>query len=99
MVTLTRDEVLALARTAGITLAESEVDFLTKDIKEVLEYASSLKALASSKTAEPMPHPINKMRADETSSSPRIAEEILARAPIREENYFVVPMTVKHGQS
>jgi aspartyl/glutamyl-tRNA(Asn/Gln) amidotransferase C subunit len=85
---------MSLARLAKIHLDSEELASLTKDLEAVLAYASSLAVIA--KQAGPelqrdeqrgVAH--NVMRDDVVVAYD--AQTLLAQAPVREEDYFIVP--------
>ncbi len=94
MALITRDEVRKIAKISCIEVQESELDTLQQELETVLNYASSLKVLASDEKVEtPLWHTVNVMRPDETKSFP--SEKLVIAAPEHDENYFVVPVIVK----
>jgi len=89
MTLISRAELLALARVSNIDLTAEELESMPVRLAEVLQYAALVKELAD------LPIPLdyhknsNVMRPD--TPIPDTAQEILARAPEREADYFVVP--------
>lgn len=94
MVTITREEVIKLARISQISVHEDEIPGLITELEAVLAYASGLKAIAD---AHPDVHPLPKNKNIMRSDIPVLfdSEEILAQAPERESHYFVVPAVLK----
>lgn len=97
MAHITEKEIIHLANLARIKLEPHEVASLATEIEAILAYASSLKDVAQNyKVPE---HPIdcsqNVLRDDLVVSFD--AEPILAQAPEREDNYFVVPRIIKRA--
>ena len=94
MVNITREEILKLGKMANISIDEDEIPELVKALQGVLSYAAHLKDVAAQHTSEPMPKHSNIMRDDEVIPTP--AEPLLALAPEREDNFFVVPKILKN---
>ncbi len=97
MAHITENEILHLANLARIKLEPHEVASLATEIEAVLAYASSLKDIAEQyqAPAQVVDCAQNVLRDDEVVRFD--AETILAQAPEREENYFVVPRIIKRG--
>lgn len=94
---ITEKEILHLSNLARIKLEPHEVAPLAKEIEAILTYASSLKDIAQKYTApvESIDCAQNVLRDDQVIRFD--AESILAQAPEREDNYFVVPRIIKRG--
>jgi aspartyl-tRNA(Asn)/glutamyl-tRNA(Gln) amidotransferase subunit C len=91
-VTLSRDDVVHVARLARLELTESEVDLFTSQLRTVLDHAADVAALDLAHL-EPSSHPIamvNVLRPDEPQPSLE-REEVLAAAPAVEDYRFRVP--------
>lgn len=99
MATITRDEVVKLATISSLDMREHEIDELVKELQVVLTYVSSLQKVVEAYETHPQGkdaiRTVNVMRADEPV--PFDAQRIMARAPVREEDYFVVPIIVKQS--
>ncbi len=88
MTKISRDEVINIARMSQIALREEEINSLTIQLGQVLSYAERVMQVAVN-VEEPSTKQVNVFRADlVVSQNP---EPILAQAPEREGNYFVVP--------
>lgn len=75
-------------------MERDEIEQLTTEIEAVLEYASSLQAIAQkSALVEGEDLGVNVMRDDVAVQDNR--EALLAQAPEREGDYFVVPKIIK----
>jgi aspartyl-tRNA(Asn)/glutamyl-tRNA(Gln) amidotransferase subunit C len=100
MAHITEKELASLARLSRIHLASEELAPLAKDIEGVLGYASSLAEIA--KKADPAvlanvqfgPQQ-NVMREDVVVASD--PEPILAQAPEREGDFFIVPRILQRN--
>jgi aspartyl-tRNA(Asn)/glutamyl-tRNA(Gln) amidotransferase subunit C len=91
-VTLSREDVVHVARLARLELTDEEVDLFTAQLRTVLDHAADVAALDLSHL-EPSSHPIaleNVLRADVPRPS-LDREEVLAEAPSVEDHRFRVP--------
>jgi aspartyl-tRNA(Asn)/glutamyl-tRNA(Gln) amidotransferase subunit C len=91
-VTLSREDVVHVAKLARLELTEEEVDLFTAQLRTVLDHAADVAALDLSHL-EPSSHPIaleNVLRADVPRPS-LDREEVLAVAPSVEDHRFRVP--------
>lgn len=94
MVKITREEVIKLAQMSQISVHEDEIPGLIKELEAVLAYASGLKAIADAHAdVALLPKNSNVFRPDESVQFD--SQAILALAPEREANYFVVPVVIK----
>ena len=88
---LTREEVLHIARLARIGLSDDDVARFQEQLSEILEHFGSLREL-DTEGVEPTSHPLpleSVMRPDEAGPSlPR--DEVLANAPLADEDTFRV---------
>ena len=94
MAHITEKELASLARLAKIHLDSEELASLTKDVEAVLGYASSLAVIAKQASPEFQQEPVqgvaqNVMRDDVVVDYD--AQTLLAQAPVREDDYFIVP--------
>jgi aspartyl-tRNA(Asn)/glutamyl-tRNA(Gln) amidotransferase subunit C len=89
---ITRADVEHVAQLARLALTDEELDSLTAELGVILEHAAQVSALDTHDvppTAHPLPL-VNVFRADEARPGvPR--EEVLAVAPVAEDNRFRVP--------
>jgi len=86
---ITRDELLRIAAISKLEIKENEIDSLVSQLQAVLSYAERVNQVADDNSNEPSNKNINIMRDDIPHHY--ISVPILAQAPEREENYFVVP--------
>jgi aspartyl-tRNA(Asn)/glutamyl-tRNA(Gln) amidotransferase subunit C len=92
MTKITKDELLKVAQMSKLRLQEKEIPSLIKQIEDLLTYAERVKEIA--KDIElPSNKNVNVMREDVVIATD--PEPILARAPEREEDYFVVPKVIE----
>ncbi len=88
MTKISRKEVLDIARMSAMELKEDEIDAVIEQLQQVLSYARRVTHVATH-LEEPSMKNINVMRKDFVV--PQHSALILAQAPEREGNYFVVP--------
>ncbi len=91
-VTLSRDDVIHVARLARLELRDDEVELFTAQLRTVLDHAADVAALDLTHL-EPSSHPIaleNVLRPDEPQPS-LDRDEVLAQAPAVEDHQFRVP--------
>ena len=86
---ITREEVLKIAEISRLKLQDDEVDAVVKQMDAVLGYAQRVQDLATQAGKQDTYKNVNVMR--DGASRPSDAEVVLACAPEREENFFVVP--------
>ena len=92
MAKITREEVIKIARISAITLKEDEIESLISRMEKVLTYAERVEEIAQI-VEVPSHKNVNIFRPDlVVSQNP---EPILAQAPERAGNYFVVPMILE----
>jgi len=92
---ISKEEIQKLAELSRLKLSDLEVASLQKDFDSILEYVSQVQSVASDSEANlARPDLANVMRADEPRSTDDALagkrESILAAAPKREGDYFVV---------
>ncbi len=92
MTKISRQEVLKIAYMSRIALREDEVNPLIAQLEQVLSYAERVTEVATS-MKEPSTKQVNVFRDDLVVSQD--PEPILAQAPEREGNYFVVPVILE----
>ncbi len=92
MAKISKEEVLKIAQISHITLREEEIEPLTKHLEAVLSYAARVQEIAA-QIEEPLTKNVNIFREDVIV--PSHPETILAQAPEREEDYFVVPAIIE----
>ncbi|HEY7529117.1 MAG TPA: Asp-tRNA(Asn)/Glu-tRNA(Gln) amidotransferase subunit GatC [Gemmatimonadota bacterium] len=88
-----RDEVLRIAALARLELTDDEVVRMARDLGRILEYVERLAALpAPARGAEPA---ASTPRRPDVVVPSRLAEELLALAPEREDPLVRVPRVVE----
>jgi len=88
MIKVSREEILYIAKLSRIAIHEDEIESLVDDISQVLNYAARVQELAATEVQQPVKN-INIFREDtivQTDPQP-----LIAQAPQREEQYYVVP--------
>ena len=91
-VTLSREDVIHVARLARLELRDDEVELFTAQLRTVLDHAADVAALDLTHL-EPSSHPIpldNVLRTDEPRPS-LDRDEVQAQAPAVEDHQFRVP--------
>jgi len=91
-VSLSREDVIYVARLARLELRDDEVELFTAQLRTVLDHAADVAALDLTHL-EPSSHPIaleNVLRPDEPQPS-LDRDEVLAQAPAVEDHQFRVP--------
>ncbi len=88
MTKISRKEVLDIARMSRISLREDEIDPMIAQLEQVLGYARRVTDVAES-IEEPSTKQVNVFRDDSVVHQNQ--EPLLALAPEREGNYYVVP--------
>lgn len=89
MTKISRQEVLHIAKMSAIALSEDEIDTMIVQLEQVLSYAQRVTQVATALKELSIKN-INVMREDLVV--PQSPEPILAQAPEKEGNFFVVPM-------
>ncbi len=95
MTKITKEELQKIAHLSHILLPEEEVAGLVADIDNVLTYAARVCEIAAD-IDEPSQKNINVMRDD--TVIPTDPKPILAQAPERIEDFFVVPMILESNE-
>lgn len=93
---ITTKEVEYVAKLARLELTDQEKDLFTHQLNSILEYMEKLNEL-DTENIPPTSHVLplkNVMREDEVKAS-QLEEEILAKAPAREGNFFSVPKIIE----
>lgn len=95
---ITRQDLLHVARLARLRLAEEEIPNLQRELGRVLEYVRLLQEL-DTVGVEPMSHvsvAASPLREDRVEAR-LVREEVLDAAPRRTEDGFAVPSFVDEG--
>jgi len=95
---ITRDDVLHVAKLAKLSLKEDEIDRMMSDLAKILTYVEQLGELDTT-DVPPTAHVAvtsTPLRKDEARSV-LAAQETLAEAPRRVEDGFAVPAFVDEG--
>ncbi len=90
--TITRDDVIHVARLARLELNEAEVEMFAHQLSDILDHADKIET-ADTSGVEPTAHPIalaNVLREDVVRES-LARDVVLAQAPAQEDNCFKVP--------
>lgn len=91
-----RSELTKLAHMSHLALKEQEVEQVVATLDARLAYATRVQEILQEQGEQGImqrPAPVNVLREDVTRECQ--TEVLLALAPQREENYFVVPVIIK----
>ncbi len=91
MAKVTKEEIKKIAEMTRVSIEEHELDSIFAQFNSVISYAERVVEIAK-QTDIPNRKNINCMRTDQVISTD--SKEILAQAPLSEDNYFVVPKFV-----
>lgn len=94
MTTISREEIIKLARMSTIYLAEEEIEPLRQQLMAVLTYAARVQEIVQHIVPEEVIKPSNIYRPDTIIR--RDPELFLGQAPQTEGNYFVVPKILEN---
>lgn len=96
MAELTKDIVVKIAEQSRIALKDNEIESMLQHLNAVLSYAERVTEIAAGSTEYEQMKNVNVFRED----IPRECdpEPILAQAPEREGNFFVVPRILEGNQ-
>lgn len=92
MAKITREEVLKIAKMSQLAIHEDEIPAYIKQLEQVLSYAERVKEIAA-EVEEPSNRNVNTFRQDVVDKTD--PEPILDQAPVREGDYFVVPVILE----
>jgi len=92
MTKVSKQEVLKMAQISNLDLHEDEIPEMMKQLQDVLTYAERVTEVAAD-AQEPSTKKVNVFREDVIAKSD--PEAILACAPEREQDYFVVPAVLE----
>ena len=95
MTRITKEEIQKVARLAYIELTEQEIVSMSAHLEAVLSYAARVQDIAQDVDVV-MQKNSNVERKDIVVKTD--CESILAQAPEREGDYFVVPVIIEAGQ-
>jgi aspartyl-tRNA(Asn)/glutamyl-tRNA(Gln) amidotransferase subunit C len=91
-VSISRDEVLHVARLAWLALTEEEIERLTGELDKILEAVGIVSELDLG-GVPPTSHPLElvNVAAEDLPEDPLPREDALANAPAAEDGFFKVP--------
>ncbi len=91
-----KDTVKHISKLARISLDESKINSLSKDLTSIMKFIEKLNKINTDQT-KPLTSIINaslKSRQDEVKDG-KIRDQILKNSPEKNEEYFVVPKVVE----
>ncbi len=93
---ISKEEVLYIGRLAHLTLSENEIAIFTEQLSDILEYVEKINSVNTA-DVQPMIHviPIQNVFVDDEIEQSLSVDVVLKMAPIREGEFFKVPVTVQ----
>ena len=91
-----KDTVKHISKLARISLDETKIDTLSKDLTSIMKFIEKLNEINTSKT-DPLTSIINaslKSRKDEVKDG-KIRDQILKNSPEKNDEFFVVPKVIE----
>ena len=91
-----KNQVKKIAKLSRVSLDESKLESLSKDLASILNFVEQLNELDTKKT-EPLTSIVDKTlesRADKINDG-KIKKEILKNSPDKNEDFFIVPKVVE----
>lgn len=97
MSTITRDDVLKLARLSHITLSDSEIDHFTAELANIIKYVDQLKSVDVSglEPTDQVTGLVNVMREDEVIDYQATPNQLLKNAPSTVKNHIKVKRVIE----
>jgi len=95
MTKVSREELLNIARLSYLDIHEDEMAQLMSQVENILSYAERVTEIAADIEEPPIKN-VNVFREDVVVRTD--TEPILAQAPEREDNYFVVPRILESSE-
>lgn len=92
MAKITREDVLKIAKMSQLAIHEDEIQSFVNQLEQILSYAERVNEIAAD-ISEPSNRNINVFRDDVIDKTD--PEPILDQAPVREGDYFVVPVILE----
>lgn len=93
---LSKDEIKKLATLSALKLDEQEIELLSGQIAAILEYATQISQVNTTGLSPVRLTNQNIFRADVALQQP--SEVLLAQAPKRRDQYFVVPQILEQNK-
>ena len=93
---INKNQVKKVAKLSRISLDDSKLDSLSKDLDSILNFVEQLKKLDTKKT-EPLSSIVDKKlepRSDKINDG-KIKKEILKNSPNKNDDFFIVPKVVE----
>lgn len=93
---LSKETVQYVAHLARIDLKDNELEKLSHQLKDVLDFIDKLKVL-DVKATNPTSHilPLNNVLRDDVPAKSLPIDKVLANAPEKKDNFFVVPKVIE----
>lgn len=87
---VTHEEILNIANLAKLSVAPEELDSLTKDMNEIIEFADTINAAATDVSDFDNINGLSNVFREDVPVPSYDREEILKNAESREDGYFLV---------
>jgi aspartyl-tRNA(Asn)/glutamyl-tRNA(Gln) amidotransferase subunit C len=96
---LTREEVIHIAKLARLELSENEIERYQSQLSSILEYADRLKEVDTSKISPTSSVlPARSRFREDIPAAPLPVEKVLKNAPQTERDQFKVPPALEEAQ-
>lgn len=93
---ISKEEIIHIAKLASLNLTEKEIEGYTKDMQEILEFANTVNNVNTDEIKETIGanENYNVFRKDEVKQSVS-KEELLKNAPSQEDGMFRIPKVIQ----
>jgi aspartyl-tRNA(Asn)/glutamyl-tRNA(Gln) amidotransferase subunit C len=93
---ITREEVEYVANLARLKLNDQEKELFTRQLDSILKYMEKLNELDTSQVP-PTSHvqPLRNVMREDKAEDSHLQEDMMANAPEREDNFYVVPRVIE----
>lgn len=93
--TISKEEIIHIAKLASLNLSDEEIDKYTKDMQEILEFANTVNNVNTEGVEETIgtKSAYNVFRKDEVKQTIS-KEELLKNAPSQDEGMFRIPKVI-----
>lgn len=87
---ITHEDILQIASLAKLSVSPEELDGLTKDMNEIIEFADTINAAVSDASDFDNINGLENVFREDAPGTPLDREKILQNANAREDGYFLV---------
>ena len=94
---VSREEALNIARLAGFEFKEAELNKITSQLNQVLEYMKKLNEVDTT-DIDPLinPHELVNVYRDDIKGISLKHGQVFKNVPVSEDNFFIVPKVIDH---